>query len=164
MTAITLNQLPVAENHRASATVAKDAASTVPANPSKLSGPASSEQSAATMRAFFKAVLPPLLGMLLLVVVWHLATLKGSSIPGPGKTWDAAAKVPPADPWQIAGSTERCNCRCRPAWRESQPTCAPRPTATSDGHVVPNRLDRCWLALVVEVPCVHSWSVSSRPP
>ena len=93
MTAITLNQLSVAENHRASSTVTKDAASTAPASPSKLSGPASSEQSAATLRAFFKAVLPPLLGMLLLVVVWHLATLKGSSIPGPGKTWDAAAKL-----------------------------------------------------------------------
>ena len=106
MTAITLNQLPAAESHRASSTVTKDTASTVPTSPSKLSGPASSEQSAATLRAFFKAVLPPLLGMLLLIVIWHLATLKGSSIPGPGKTWDAAAKLF-ADPFYRNGPNDQ---------------------------------------------------------
>ena len=36
--------------------------------------------------------------------------------------------------------------------------------AESDGRAEPNRLDRDWLSLGAEVPCVHSWSVSSRPP
>ena len=109
MTAITVNQLTGTENVRASATVTKDTASTVsatPAPPVQASGPASTEQAAAAMRTFFKAILPPVLGMLLLIGIWHLATLKGSSIPGPGKTWDAAAKLF-ADPFYRNGPNDQ---------------------------------------------------------
>ena len=38
-----------------------------------------------------RALLPPVLGMLILLGIWYVATFKGGSIPGPGKTWDAAA-------------------------------------------------------------------------
>ena len=38
-----------------------------------------------------RALLPPVLGMLILLGIWYIATFKGGSIPGPGKTWDAAA-------------------------------------------------------------------------
>ncbi len=108
MTAITVNQLTGTKNVRASATVTKDTASSASATPAPVlaSGPASSEQAAAAMRAFFKAVLPPVLGMLLLIGIWHLATLKGSSIPGPGRTWDAAAKLF-ADPFYRNGPNDQ---------------------------------------------------------
>ena len=38
-----------------------------------------------------RALLPPVPGMLILLGIWYVATFKGGSIPGPGKTWDAAA-------------------------------------------------------------------------
>ena len=38
-----------------------------------------------------RALLPPVLGMLILLGIWYVATFKGGSIPGSGKTWDAAA-------------------------------------------------------------------------
>jgi nitrate/nitrite transport system permease protein len=39
------------------------------------------------------AVLPPSLGMLILIGIWYVATLKGGSIPGPLPTWDAAVAL-----------------------------------------------------------------------
>ena len=36
---------------------------------------------------------------------------------------------------KAAGSADRCNCHCSPAWRESWPTSGHRPTAESDGRV-----------------------------
>ncbi|OMG52210.1 nitrate ABC transporter, permease protein [Azonexus hydrophilus] len=65
-----------------------------------------------------RLVLPPLLGMLLLVGVWYVATLGGGPIPGPLAVWDAAA-VLFADPfynngpndlgigWNVLASLER---------------------------------------------------------
>ena len=65
-----------------------------------------------------RLVLPPLLGMLLLVGVWYVATLGGGPIPGPLAVWDAAALLF-ADPfynngpndlgigWNVLASLER---------------------------------------------------------
>ncbi|MCX8085932.1 MAG: nitrate ABC transporter permease [Rhodocyclaceae bacterium] len=64
-----------------------------PPPPSQLAGPSSTEQNAAAMRAFFAQALPPVLGILLLLLVWHLATMKGGSLPTPAKTWEAAVKL-----------------------------------------------------------------------
>ena len=67
---------------------------------------------------FLRAVLPPTLGMLVLIGIWYVATHKGGSIPGPIQTWDAAVTLF-ADPfyrngpndqgigWNILSSLER---------------------------------------------------------
>jgi nitrate/nitrite transport system permease protein len=77
-----------------------------PPAPSQLAGPSSMEQDAAVMRAFLAAVLPPLIGMALLIGIWHLATVNGGSIPTPGKTWDAAA-ILFADPFYSNGPNDQ---------------------------------------------------------
>jgi nitrate/nitrite transport system permease protein len=64
------------------------------------------EQDAAAMRAFFGVVLPPLIGMVLLIGIWQLATMNGGSIPTPVKTWDAAAKLF-ADPFYSNGPNDQ---------------------------------------------------------
>ena len=58
------------------------------------------------LRAVGGAVLPPLLGLLIMLGIWYVATLKGGSIPGPGKTWDAAA-VLFADPFYQNGPNDQ---------------------------------------------------------
>jgi nitrate/nitrite transport system permease protein len=46
------------------------------------------------LRGFWMAVLPPVLGLGLLVLVWHLlATSTGSGIPKPAETWTQAVQV-----------------------------------------------------------------------
>jgi len=52
------------------------------------------------------AILPPLLGMLVLVGLWYVATHKGGSIPGPVQTWDAAVKLF-ADPFYRNGPNDQ---------------------------------------------------------
>ena len=45
--------------------------------------------------ALGRAILPPLLGMVVLIGIWYIATMKGGSIPGPLQTWDAAVDCLP---------------------------------------------------------------------
>ncbi|MBK8888894.1 MAG: nitrate ABC transporter permease [Dechloromonas sp.] len=59
-----------------------------------------------TLGALVRAVLPPLLGMLILIGIWYVATQKGGSIPGPVQTWDAAAKLF-ADPFYRNGPNDQ---------------------------------------------------------
>ena len=68
--------------------------------------PSSATEHAAAMRAFFAAVLPPVLGLLLLIGVWHVATIKGGAIPSPAQTWEAAAKLF-ADPFYRNGPNDQ---------------------------------------------------------
>jgi nitrate/nitrite transport system permease protein len=58
------------------------------------------------LRAVAGTVLPPLLGLLILLGIWYVATFKGGSIPGPGKTWDAAV-VLFADPFYQNGPNDQ---------------------------------------------------------
>ncbi len=58
------------------------------------------------LQAGLRAVLPPVVGMLLLIAVWHLATLGGGGIPSPGQTWQAAL-VLFADPFYVAGPNDQ---------------------------------------------------------
>ena len=70
------------------------------------------------LNAFGRLVMPPVLGLLLLVGIWYVATLNGGAIPGPVKVWDAAS-VLFADPfynngpndlgigWNVLASLER---------------------------------------------------------
>ncbi|MBL8419511.1 MAG: nitrate ABC transporter permease [Dechloromonas sp.] len=59
-----------------------------------------------TLAALVRAILPPLLGMLILIGIWYVATQKGGSIPGPGQTWDAAVKLF-ADPFYRNGPNDQ---------------------------------------------------------
>ena len=59
-----------------------------------------------TLGALVRAILPPLLGMLILIGIWYVATQKGGSIPGPGQTWDAAVKLF-ADPFYRNGPNDQ---------------------------------------------------------
>ncbi len=45
------------------------------------------------LEPFLKAVIPPVLGVVLLIGIWHLATLKSTSLPGPGKVWVEAVRL-----------------------------------------------------------------------
>ena len=56
--------------------------------------------------ALGRAILPPLLGMLVLIGLWYVATHKGGSIPGPVQTWDAAVKLF-ADPFYRNGPNDQ---------------------------------------------------------
>ncbi|MBS1139567.1 MAG: Nitrate transport permease [Proteobacteria bacterium] len=55
---------------------------------------------------FGRAVLPPVLGMVVLIGIWYIATMKGGSIPGPIQTWDAAS-VLFADPFYRNGPNDQ---------------------------------------------------------
>jgi nitrate/nitrite transport system permease protein len=45
------------------------------------------------LSAFGRAILPPIVGMFILIGLWYVATHKGGSIPDPIQTWDAAVKL-----------------------------------------------------------------------
>ncbi len=53
-----------------------------------------------------RGLMPPVLGILILLGIWYVATFKGGSIPGPGKTWDAAA-VLFSDPFYRNGPNDQ---------------------------------------------------------
>ncbi len=56
--------------------------------------------------ALGRAVMPPVLGLLILLGIWYVATHKGGSIPGPAQVWDAA-KVLFADPFYRNGPNDQ---------------------------------------------------------
>ncbi|THF61800.1 nitrate ABC transporter, permease protein [Pseudothauera nasutitermitis] len=58
------------------------------------------------LRTLLRAVLPPVFGMVLLICLWHVATLGDSGIPGPGKTWDAAVALF-SDPFYREGPNDQ---------------------------------------------------------
>ena len=45
------------------------------------------------LAGFARAILPPVLGLMVLIGIWHVATHKGGSIPGPAQVWDAAVAL-----------------------------------------------------------------------
>ncbi|UCV13275.1 nitrate ABC transporter permease [Dechloromonas denitrificans] len=53
-----------------------------------------------------REILPPSLGMLILLGIWYVATHKGGSIPGPVQTWDAAVALF-ADPFYRNGPNDQ---------------------------------------------------------
>lgn len=58
------------------------------------------------VREWTKTVIPPLLGILLLLGIWAFVAVKNSAIPGPMQTWDAAAKLF-ADPFYRNGPNDQ---------------------------------------------------------
>ncbi len=71
-----------------------------------LPAPAAGTPFGEKLAAFGRAVLPPALGMLILLCLWYVATMKGGSIPGPAQTWEAA-KVLFADPFYRNGPNDQ---------------------------------------------------------
>ncbi len=58
------------------------------------------------LRGVARVVLPPLFGLALLIGLWHLATLNGGGMPGPGKTWEAAVALF-SDPFYREGPNDQ---------------------------------------------------------
>lgn len=82
-----------------------------PAKEKKMENPATLLVAAGTpigerLGAVGRAILPPLLGMVVLIGLWYVATHKGGSIPGPVQTWDAA-KLLFADPFYRNGPNDQ---------------------------------------------------------
>ncbi|AJP49652.1 nitrate ABC transporter permease [Rugosibacter aromaticivorans] len=69
-------------------------------------GPGSGERLVHGAREFAKTVIPPLLGIGLLIGLWALIAVKNSSIPGPMQTWNAATKLF-ADPFYRNGPNDQ---------------------------------------------------------
>jgi len=60
----------------------------------------------AWLSKLFDSALPPLLGLVLMVAIWHVATLKGGSLPGPAQTWTEAVRLF-ADPFYQNGPNDQ---------------------------------------------------------
>jgi nitrate/nitrite transport system permease protein len=58
------------------------------------------------LSAFGRAILPPVVGMIILIGLWYVATLKGGSIPGPVQTWNEAV-VLFSDPFYRNGPNDQ---------------------------------------------------------
>ena len=102
MTAITIDAMPNVPTNETSLKPARPTAKQLEI----AAAPSSATEHAAAMRAFFAAVLPPILGLLLVIGIWHVATMKGGAIPSPAQTWEAAAKLF-ADPFYRNGPNDQ---------------------------------------------------------
>ncbi|MDQ5946930.1 MAG: nitrate/nitrite transport system permease protein, partial [Pseudomonadota bacterium] len=59
------------------------------------------------VNAIARAVLPPLIGIAVMIGIWYLATLSaGGSLPGPVQTWHAAVKLF-SDPFYSNGPNDQ---------------------------------------------------------
>jgi len=58
------------------------------------------------LNALLRAILPPVLGLVVLIGIWYVATHKGGAIPGPVQTWDAAVQLF-ADPFYRNGPNDQ---------------------------------------------------------
>ena len=74
--------------------------------PSMPAAEASAGHGSELVRDFFKAAIPPVLGLLLMVGLWSLVAIKTGNIPGPDKTWNAAVKLF-ADPFYRNGPNDQ---------------------------------------------------------
>jgi nitrate/nitrite transport system permease protein len=56
--------------------------------------------------AVSQVVLPPVVGLAIVIAIWHLATMGGGGIPSPARTWEAAV-VLFSDPFYIDGPNDQ---------------------------------------------------------
>ncbi|MFC5302548.1 nitrate ABC transporter permease [Azospira restricta] len=71
------------------------------------SAPKSAGRAGEWLKAVARAVLPPVIGIAVMIGIWYLATLKaGGSLPGPVQTWEAAVKLF-ADPFYSNGPNDQ---------------------------------------------------------
>ena len=105
MHAITVNEMASTRPAAAPAAGKKPIAA-VAANDQAAAGAPAPSRLRLRLTAWLREAAPVLLGILLLIGFWHLATLKGGSLPGPLKTWDAAVKLF-ADPFYRNGPNDQ---------------------------------------------------------
>ena len=110
MHAITVNDL-ASDSPLTAPAAAKKPVAVIAANDQQLQPPAAAGAPGPgrlqlALRKIFRDLAPVLLGILLLIGIWHLATLKGGSLPGPLKTWEAAEKLF-ADPFYRNGPNDQ---------------------------------------------------------
>ncbi len=60
----------------------------------------------AALGSLLRGAVPPAIGMVLFVLVWHLVATSSDGLPGPGSTWEAA-KVLFADPFYDNGPNDK---------------------------------------------------------
>ena len=92
-----------ARTHRAEATASSKHAASSAATPARKAKPA---REPIDWRDVFMKLLPPVLGLALLVGVWALLTMKSSTFPPPGATFDAAVTLF-ADPFYSKGPNDQ---------------------------------------------------------
>jgi len=72
-----------------------------------LAASSSTNADAEWLRKVFKAILPPILGLALLIGIWYVGTAGADArIPGPGKTWEAAVALF-SDPFYREGPNDQ---------------------------------------------------------
>ena len=80
------------------------------ATPARVAAPSPSHKEKTSMgerlNALLRAILPPVLGLAILLGIWYVATHKGGAIPGPVQTWDAAVQLF-ADPFYRNGPNDQ---------------------------------------------------------
>ena len=80
------------------------------ATPARAAAPSPSHKEKTSMgerlNALLRAILPPVLGLAILLGIWYVATHKGGAIPGPVQTWDAAVQLF-ADPFYRNGPNDQ---------------------------------------------------------
>ncbi len=100
---------PVPEPAASAAPAARPRVRRQPAPPLAASVPAAGGGGARIMQwatAAGQAMLPPVVGMAILIGIWHLATMNGGGLPGPLQTWEAAV-VLFAEPFYIDGPNDQ---------------------------------------------------------
>jgi nitrate/nitrite transport system permease protein len=86
-----------------------DAAAVAPSKPAPMrltSAERAEELKRRALRAALARLLAPVLGMLLLLLAWHLVARTGGQLPTPGATWDAAVQVF-SDPFYRKGPNDQ---------------------------------------------------------
>ncbi len=78
----------------------------LPADASIATSPAARERILTALRGMAWRLLPPVAGLLLLLLCWQIATQKGGPFPTPGATWEAAVKLF-ADPFYRNGPNDQ---------------------------------------------------------
>ena len=104
MASMTMNS-PVEAAAVAAAPVVKKAAPAVrEAEPQPV--PPISNAAREWAHAVSQVVLPPVIGLAIVIVIWHLATMGGGGIPSPARTWEAAV-VLFSDPFYVDGPNDQ---------------------------------------------------------
>lgn len=109
MNAVTLNDRSLSEVLAAPETEKLAAAANEPALPARRTPYFETEGGKRFLEgvaAFFKATIPPILGMALFVALWAIIANTGGKIPGPAETWTAAVELF-SDPFYDNGPNDK---------------------------------------------------------
>ena len=103
MSAISINNESLDMIKASKNTIASSSEQSAPASPAPQN---SRNKLLDSVGAFMKWLLPPVLGMVLLLGIWSIATQTSPNLPGPVKTWDSAV-VLFSDPFYDKGPNDK---------------------------------------------------------